>query len=343
MLCRAFSFAAAVTARSPALCRSKTIMASAVLSDADRFAFDLNGFLVVRSVFSPEEVATANAGIDAHTAELQARVGDALRNANEGTPMSAKGPRLDLGGMLFWDHPHCNLFRNVLAHPKLVPYLNAFCGEGYRMDHQPIVIAQDRDSEGFMLHGGPISGDDGVPSGRFNPELQYRCEGGHIWTTLLAVAVQLVDHNPGDGGFCVLRGSHKLNLPVPLDVVDGVSEVFHEHIHQPVTKAGDVVIWSEATVHGATPWRGEQQRRIALYRFAPANMGYGRGYLEIPPEKLAQLTPLQRAVLEAPYATRLERPLVTPEVAASGAAPHLKQRSEAKKDLDRKLFGTAYF
>jgi hypothetical protein len=76
---------------------------------------------------------------------------------------------------------------------------------------------------------------------------------------------------------------------VPLDVVNGVSEVFREHIHQPVTKAGDVVIWSEATVHGATPWRGEQQRRIALYRFAPANMGYGRGYLEIPTEKLAQL------------------------------------------------------
>jgi hypothetical protein len=27
-------------------------------------------------------------------------------------------------------------------------------------------------SEGFSLHGGPISGDDGVPSGIFNPELQ---------------------------------------------------------------------------------------------------------------------------------------------------------------------------
>ena len=31
-------------------------------------------------------------------------------------------------------------------------------GEGYRMDHQPLVIAQDADSEGFSLHGGPISG-----------------------------------------------------------------------------------------------------------------------------------------------------------------------------------------
>jgi hypothetical protein len=57
-----------------------------------------------------------------------------------------------------------------------------------------------------------------------------------------------------------------------------------EHLYQPTTKAGDVVLWSEATVHGATPWRAPHERRIALYRFAPANMGYGRGYLSHPPE-----------------------------------------------------------
>ena len=72
-------------------------------------------------------------------------------------------------------------------------------------------------------------------------------------------------------------------------------------------------------------------------------MGYGRGYLEIPPEKLDELTPLQRAVLEPPYATRLERPLVTADVAERNDRPYKKQRSEAKKDLDRKIFGTTYF
>ena len=153
--------------------------------------------------------------------------------------------------------------------------------------------------------------------------------------------VQLCDHSEGEGGFCVLRGSHKLNLPVPKDVTNGVSTAFATHIHHPVTKAGDVVIWSEATVHGATPWRGDHERRIALYRFAPANMGYGRGYLEIPPEKLDGLSPAQRAVLEPPYASRLERPFVTAE--EDNAIPRKKVRAETKKELDRKLFGTAYF
>lgn len=106
-----------------------------------------------------------------------------------------------------------------------------------------------------------------------------------------------------------------------------------------------VVIWSEATVHGATPWRGAHQRRIAIYRFAPCNMGYGRGYTEVSDAQRAHLTELQRAVVEPPYSTRLERPLVTAEAArddANGPAPK-RARSEAKKDFDRKLFGTSYF
>lgn len=196
------------------------------------------------------------------------------------------------------------------------------------------------------MHGGPISGADGVPQGVFNPELQYRCVHGQLWTSLLAASVQLCDHQPGDGGFCIVRGSHKLNLPVPTDFADGVGSAFAEHIHHPATRAGDVVLWSEATVHGATPWRAERERRVAIYRFAPPNMGYGRGYLDIPPGAMEGLTPLQRAVLEPPYATRLERPLVTASAAAEedGATEAVRHlRSEAKKEHDRQTLGTAYF
>ncbi len=71
-------------------------------------------------------------------------------------------------------------------------------------------------------------------------------------------------------------------------------------------------------------------------------MGYGRGYLDVPEEKLSVLTELQRAVVLPPYSTRLERPLVTPE-AAEGDQPITRARSAAKKELDQKLFGTAYF
>ena len=38
-----------------------------------------------------------------------------------------------------------------------------------------------------------------------NPELQYRAFNGQLWTSLLAMSVQLCDHNPGDGGFVIVR------------------------------------------------------------------------------------------------------------------------------------------
>lgn len=74
-----------------------------------------------------------------------------------------------------------------------------------------------------------------------------------------------------DGGFCIFPGSHKLNFPVPDIFANGETDEFYEHVHCPELEPGDVVLFSEATVHGALPWVNKDlQRKLALYRFAPA-------------------------------------------------------------------------
>merc|ERR1740138_1306291 len=99
-----------------------------------------------------------------------------------------------------------------------------------------------------------------------------------------------------------------MNFPMPETFMHGEGEDAQEHFYQPVTKAGDVVFFSEATVHGALPWRADHERRVVLYRFAPATVAYGRSYSPTwPAEMLQGLTSLQRAVLEPPYADRLDR------------------------------------
>jgi len=301
----------------------------------EKFFFDLNGFIIVRGALSAEEVAAANAAVDAHASEIKERVDPGVRNTRAGSPLAGDGSsaRRDLGGMLGWPKPDCDPFRALLAHPRLLPYLLELCGPGYRLDHLPLLISQNRGSEGFHLHGGPLTA-----SGRFNPTLQYRCVNGEFYNSLLAMSVQLTDHNPGDGGFSIVRGSHKVNFPVPDAFTHG--EIEDEHLYQPVTKAGDVVFFSEATVHGARAWMADRERRIALYRFAPATVAYGRAYApEWPAEMLEGLPPLQRAVLEPPYAQRLDRPVVSP----GEEAPVYESRSAKKKDFDRQVFGTAYF
>jgi hypothetical protein len=205
------------------------------------------------------------------------------------------------------------------------------------MDHLPLILAQNKGSEGFQLHGGTID----CTSGEYNPHLAYHCHHGNIRSSLLGCNVILADHNAGDGGFCVVPGSHKSNFKMPKGMVDG--EKYEEFIIQPATKAGDVILFSEGTVHGAKSWRSDCQRRTALYRFSPATNAYGRSYFGHegggwPTKMYDGLTPAQKAVLEPPYANRLDRPNILPD-----GSVEITQRSARKRQHDQEVFGTKYF
>lgn len=307
------------------------------MSEAERYLFDLNGYIIIRNVLTPEEVAAANAVIDKHQAEMIERKEDALRNAVKGTKMYGNGTgRKDLGGVLEWGEDS-KIFKSILAHPRLLPLFHGILGKGYRMDHLPFLIAQDKGAEGFALHGGTVD----CSTGMYNPELAYTCHNGFIRSALLACSVVLTDHDPGFGGFCVVPGSHKSNFKMPEGMVDG--EKYSEFIQQPATKAGDVVLFSEGTVHGALPWTQDTQRRVCLYRFSPATNVYGRSYFTENgkwPEKMYEgLTDAQRAVLEPPYANRLDRP----EIGDDAETVSVSTRNERKKQHDREMFGTKYF
>lgn len=256
-------------------------------------------------------------------------------------------PRLDLGGILEWDSTESEVFKSILAHPRLVPLFHGLLGKGYRLDHIPFVLLNNKGGEGFQLHGGTVD----CVSGEYNHNLAYTCHNGSIRSSLLGCNVMLVDHNPGDGGFCVVPGSHKSNFKMPEGMVDGIA--YSEYIQQPATKAGDVVLFSEGTVHGAMGWQSDVQRRCALYRFAPATCGYGRSYFSAdgvvgdaapsscswPSKFYDDLNDAQRAVLEPPYANRLDRP----NICEDGTTVEITQRSDRKRQHDKEVFKTKYF
>ena len=299
----------------------------------EKYLFDLNGFIVLRGVFESKEVEDVNNIIDKHEHEFQERT-KALRNTEFKSPLSGDGAtgRRDLGRILEWGEDS-KFFREVLTHPKLIPYYNELLGRGYRMDHLPFVISQSKGSEGFALHGGTLD----AMSGEYNPHLAYSCVNGKIHNQLLAVSVILSDHHEGDGGFVIVRGSHKANFPVPLDMIH--DRKYSEFLYQPITKAGDVILFSEGTVHGARAWTSESRRRIALYRLAPPTACYSKSYYPSwPSSMLDGMTEAQRAVLEPPYALRLERPFLE-----EGNSVSYHPRAEYKKTFDQKVFGKASF
>src|SRR5687768_16466263 len=108
------------------------------INDREKYLFDLQGYLIVPGFLSADELAALNGAVDANMDK---------RHANEtpkGTwPESMRGDDIDqgvFGGMMEWAHPWCDPFRALIAHPRLIPYLNEFLGRGWHMDTPPALF-----------------------------------------------------------------------------------------------------------------------------------------------------------------------------------------------------------
>jgi ectoine hydroxylase-related dioxygenase (phytanoyl-CoA dioxygenase family) len=132
-------------------------------------------------------------------------------------------------------------------------------------------------------------------------------KNGEMRCGMVVFQFQLADVNPGDGGFCAIPGSHKANYPIPPKIKDW--EIDQEIVVQAACKAGDLLIFNEATTHGTLPWRGAHERRSLLYRYSPKFLHFAGGYHQTTfPAWVEELTEAQRAVLEPPYI--YHRPIV---------------------------------
>jgi hypothetical protein len=120
-------------------------------------------------------------------------------------------------------------------------------GGGYRLDHDPLLIAMDKGDGGHYLHGGAVERQDFSQT--------YAFKFGKMFCGLTVVEFQLADEGPGDGGLAAIPGSHKANFPLPEKL--SFYEVQREYVKEVHTQAGDAIIFTEALrdacVAGGTP------------------------------------------------------------------------------------------
>ena len=239
------------------------------LTDDQRYRFDLQGYLVVPGALGATEVDACNRAIDAVA----------------GTPAAASS------GMLGWPEPHREPFRRLLIHPDVVARLNELCGPRFRLDHGPRLLAVG-DRTGAELQGG------GEP---FSPAAWYHQQNGRIFASAVTAAWQVA----GEGGVCVVPGSHKAVERAPAGVrAGGDRDAAMDVVRELPTRVGDLVLFAETVTHGTRPGNEADDRRIVLYTYtARAVVGHaGRAFLpeEVWGDWTRELTPEQRAVLHGP-------------------------------------------
>jgi len=80
--------------------------------------------LVVRDMLSPEQVAALNAAVDAHEHEVEWEDNHSYGGGMRGLDPDGQHMGGTKGSCLEWEQPHCQPFRDLIANPKTVPYLD---------------------------------------------------------------------------------------------------------------------------------------------------------------------------------------------------------------------------
>src|SRR5262245_40047914 len=207
----------------------------------ERYFFDLYGYVVRHEALSPDDVDALN---------------DAIDRLDVPVPAGGLESQRFVG---FLDGEQ--VFRDLIDHEAILEPVLEMCGAKARLDHAYGII-MGPGTEGLGLHGG------GTPH---DPAQFYDVRGGHMYNGLVAVQWALVDHRPGDGGFCCVPGSHRANFGRP-------SGHPRSWVVDVPLLAGDVVIFTEALTHGTSTWQAPYTRRSLLFKYAPGHSTWGMQY-----------------------------------------------------------------
>ena len=88
------------------------------MTEEEKFAFDLEGYLVIKDVLSARELADLNALVDEH---LEGWDNDSANDLNKISCWGAAAT-------------------NLIDHAKIVPYLVELLGPRFRIDHDYAII-----------------------------------------------------------------------------------------------------------------------------------------------------------------------------------------------------------
>ena len=236
------------------------------MTPEEKFMFDLEGYIVIKNVLTPAEVAELNALADQI---FTAKKDQADRRTSQVSRWGAPAQAL-------------------IDHPNMVPYLLELLGPKFRIDHDYCI---------FMTKGGRAGGLHGGEGDR-EADHWYKYRDGVMRNGLTVVTFFLTHANVGDGGFACIPGSHKSNFVdnVPADV--RMFERRPHYVVQPAVEAGDALIFTEALIHGTMPWAADHERRALLYKFSPGHSSWASTYYNA--DDYPNVTDQQRRIMASP-------------------------------------------
>ena len=167
------------------------------VTDAERFLFDLRGFLILPGVLSVAECAAFNARLaQLESRQYEDRFLDANGPDRPGRPTKELNlaNQIRLNGLLRLDP----IFDTLIDHPRVVPYLREFVEKPQLINTWSISKCPGAVHSGWHR---------GVPTS------DYSYTNGEIRSRMFNTIYFLTDNGPDDGCVVALPGSHKSTTP----------------------------------------------------------------------------------------------------------------------------------
>jgi hypothetical protein len=320
------------------------------MDDRELYQFDLNGFLHVKGVLSPQEVKQALSAMEAlenqfvastnahpkyHSLQFKMdyhynpELGTSTYVANHG----GGGPQYVVDDFLNAD-PAFDLF---VGHSRTMAYVN-------EMAEAPVKIMS---SELRYRHRGNITGTHmGGPIDRRNryifvAEPTLTADGKarrHFDLLAVRVLYALHDMPVENGPLCVVPGSHKSNFQSPYG-----NDPIHEPGMVPLPmEAGDALFFTENLRHGGYPNIMEQVRKTVHICFTPAWVGsqspaHWNDDVFVTPEAWSRYSHEQRSLLPPPKPSHHRHPeALSLKRLTAEMAELTRENEKLKAELSRK-------
>lgn len=241
-----------------------------MLTDFEKWHFDLKGYLVLKGAVPADEVRRMVELCDRWHALPDEDLPPPVHSYRDPTTKPTT-PR-SLNDVDYADE----VFQRLVLNREIMRVAMALTGNAPQLLN--IALTRNtRESDDIHFHGG-------VSGSLHNPANQYQAADGRVFATFVNAAVSLVDVPEGSGFVCI-PGSHKTYFAAPESV--GI------HAGPPLVVnvcpgAGDVVVFTECLRHGALPWTRDEPRRTVFVRYSTsyASWSPGHGPLEEHRDKL---------------------------------------------------------
>jgi ectoine hydroxylase-related dioxygenase (phytanoyl-CoA dioxygenase family) len=218
------------------------------MNDAQRYMFDLQGFIVLKDVLSRDKIGR----LDAILSELER-----LSEKDYPPPVVQSKPRNGQALYLSNIVEAALEFHELIDIPPVIDVIREVSLGLFRLNHTYAIHHWKDAATPLHMGATPI-----------HPKASFMGQNGQMFSVLTKAVFPIANHDVEDGCFAVVPGSHKANFRSPF----GDDPANHPGLMPVPAQPGDVVIFTEALTHGSCKNVSGRCRRTVFYCYSVGYM-----------------------------------------------------------------------